>query len=72
MEGCYVEKDIEKSKEFFEKAWKGGYVFGLTYLGIAEQKSGHKLLGWLHRIQAGILTFRIGRKNINDARIREI
>ncbi len=72
MEGCCVDKDIEKSKEFFERAWRSDYVFGLTYLGIAEQKSGHKLLGWLYRIKAGILAFRISRKNINDARIREL
>ncbi|WP_022949293.1 tetratricopeptide repeat protein [Methylohalobius crimeensis] len=72
MEGCCVDKDIEKSKEFFKKAWKRGYVFGLTYLGIAEQKSGHRLLGWLHRIKAGILAFRISRMNINDDRIREL
>lgn len=72
MEGCCVKKDIEKSKEFFKKAWERDYVFGLTYLGIANQKSGHKLRGWLYRIKAGILAFRIGRKNINDGRIREL
>ncbi len=72
MEGCCVEKDVEKSKEYFKKAWKEGYVFGLTYLGIANQKTGHNLRGWLYRIKAGILAFMIGRKNIKDARIREL
>lgn len=72
MEGCCVDKNIEKSKEFFKKAWDQDYVFGLTYLGIAEQKSGYMLRGWMCRIKAGILAFRIGRKNINDARIREL
>ena len=72
MEGCCVDKDIEIAKDFFEKSWRGGYVFGLTYLGIAEQQSGHKLLGWFHRIKAGLLAFIVSLKNINDARIREI
>ena len=72
MEGCCMDKDLERSKEFFKKAWDRGHVFGLTYLGIVEQKTGHRLRGWLYRIKAGILAFRIGRKNINDARIREL
>ena len=72
MEGCCVEKDIEKSKEFYKRAWSRGYVFGLTYLGLAEQESGRKLRGWLYRIKAGIVAFRIGRIDINDDRIREL
>lgn len=72
MEGCCVDKDLERSKEYYKKAWENGYVFGLTYLGILEQRMGHKFRGWLMRIKAGFLCFMIARKNINDPKIREI
>lgn len=72
MEGCCGRQDVEKSKDYFRKAWNRGYVFGLTYLGMAEQKTGHYLRGWLYRIKAGVLAYWIGRDNINDPRIREI
>ena len=70
MDGCCTEKNLEASKEYFKKAWNAGYVFGLTYLGLAEQADGHKLRGWLLRLRAGILAFRIARKDSADPRIR--
>ncbi len=71
MDGCGVERDVEKSKDFFRRSWDRGYVFGLTYLGFAEQQTGHYIRGWIYRIKAGVLAYSIGRKNSKDARIRE-
>ena len=35
-DGYCVEKDPNKAKEYFTKAWRLGYVFGLTNLGLLE------------------------------------
>lgn len=72
MEGCCVEKDLNKSKKYFKDSWRQGYVFGLTYLGLVEQESGYKIIGWLYRIKSGIMAYFIARNDINDYRIREL
>jgi len=71
MDGCCVEKAPTKAKEYFMRAWKSGYVFGLTNLGLLEQSVGNVIKGWYFRIKAGLVTFMIARKDINDRRIRE-
>lgn len=72
MDGNCVPQNFDKAKVYFKKAWDGGYVFGLGYLGIAEQKSGHWLKGFWYRMRAGALAYRIAVKNIKDPRIREL
>ncbi|MFZ5698074.1 MAG: tetratricopeptide repeat protein [Pseudomonadota bacterium] len=71
MDGDGIEKDIETAKEYFRKAWSRDYVFGLTYLGLAEQQSGHWLRGFWYRMKAALITYGIASKNIKDPRIRE-
>ncbi|MFZ5698547.1 MAG: tetratricopeptide repeat protein [Pseudomonadota bacterium] len=72
MEGNCVSQDFDQAKVYFKKAWDGGYVFGLGYLGIAEQKSGRWLRGFWYRVRAGFVAYGIARRNIKDARIREL
>jgi uncharacterized protein len=71
MDGCCVEKNPVKAREYFLRAWELGYVFGLTNLGFLEQSLGHIVKGWYLRVKAGFIAFMIARKNINDRRIRE-
>lgn len=71
-DGHCVDKNLDKAKEFFKKAWDKDYVFGLTYLGLLEQHLGHNIKGWMFRIKAGFISYKIARKNISDPRIREI
>lgn len=72
LEGQCVDVDLEKAKSYFKESWKQGYVFGLTYLGFAEQRSGHFVRGWMFRIRAAMFAFRLARSNIDDFRIREL
>lgn len=72
MEGCCVEQNLDQAKEYFMNAWEQGYVFGLTYIALIEQKSGYKFRAWIKRARAGLTAYNIGRKNINDPRIREL
>lgn len=70
--GYCVSRNFIKAEEYFTKAWNKGYVFGLTYLGILEQYKGNKFKGFILKMKAGFSAYMIGRKNINDPRIREI
>lgn len=64
LEGMGVEVNVEKAIENFKKAWEGGYVFGLTFIGLIECKRGHYLKGWWHRLRAGWYGFRmVGNSN---------
>lgn len=72
MDGHCVDKDLDKAKEYFKKSWDKGYVFGLTYLGLLEQHIGNNVKGWIYRIKAGFIGYKIARKNISDPSIREI
>lgn len=68
--GHGVEKDMVKAKAYYETTANKGYVMGLTYLGQLEQETGKYFRGLLLRIKAGILAFRIGRRDIHDSRFR--
>ena len=68
--GQCVEKNFQKAKECYEKAWQKDYVLGLTYLGKLEQEMGHPVKGWLHRLKAGLVAYKIARKDPHDSRFR--
>ncbi|WP_336367403.1 tetratricopeptide repeat protein [Marinobacter sp. C2H3] len=64
--------DLERAKRCFDKAWNLGYIPGLGYLGLAEQRSGRNILGILMRVKALLLAVIVTVKNSNDPRIRRI
>lgn len=68
--GQCADKDLQKAKDCYQKAWRKGYVLGLTYLGKLEQEMGHPVRGWLHRLRAGFVGYRIARKDPHDSRFR--
>lgn len=58
-EGMGVEVNLEKAIECFRKAWEGGYVFGLTFIGLVECGRRHHLKGWWYRLRAGWQTIKL-------------
>lgn len=72
MGGLYVDENIKEAMVYFDRSWGGGYVFGLTYLGLCSQKDGRLFKGWIYRLRAAYHAYKIGRRNIRDPRIREL
>ena len=68
--GMCMEIDCELAKEHFNIAWDNGYVIGLTYLGMLEQKQGHFFKGVYNRIKAGLIAFKIALNDSSDPRLR--
>ena len=68
--GQHVDKNLEKAEDCYRKAWQQGYVFGLTCLGKLEQERGHHFKGWLYRLKAGFVGYRIASKDSHDSRLR--
>ena len=64
-------ENLEMARECFREAWGKGYVYGLTYLGIIEQKSGCYVKGFLMRAKAGLLAFFISSWRPNSERVRD-
>lgn len=72
LDGIGVRKDIDEARRYFRRSWKAGYIFGLTYLGISEQKSSHWLRGAMYRLAAGVMAFFIALRSDRDQRISRI
>ena len=69
-DGLCVEKNCDKAKEYYRRAWKSGHILGLTYLGLLEQQTGNYIRGLLLRLKAGYYGFRAVSKNPHDPRLR--
>ncbi len=69
--GQYVEVDLNIARDYCEKAWKGGCLLGLTFLGLIEQKMGRKFIGAWFRIQAGYLGIKLLIKDKHDPGLRD-
>ncbi len=69
-DGLFVSEDSKKAYEHFKFAWNDGYVLGLTYMGLTEQKNGKWIQGLFMRLKAGVLSFRLAIKSPNDPHLR--
>lgn len=72
LHGKGVAKDLDRAFFYFEKSWCKGYVFGLTYMGIAAQKQGKWLKSGWCRLKAAFYAYRISLMDKRSQRIREL
>ncbi|RLA03460.1 MAG: hypothetical protein DRQ54_10725 [Gammaproteobacteria bacterium] len=62
-------QDLSLAREYYSLAWKGGYIFGLTFLGLLEQASGNLIKGWCVRLKAGWHTLKVVWREPDDPSI---
>lgn len=68
--GNGVSVSIEKARKYYKKSIRNGSIFGITYLGLLEQKNKHYFLGTILRLIAGLKGFFIIMKNERDIKLR--
>jgi TPR repeat protein len=61
--------DLEKARSFYEQAARAGYLMPLTLLGRLEEAEGRYWRGLFLRLKAGVIGFKIARKNPKDPRL---
>lgn len=62
-DGLCAEVNYDKAYEHFMHAWENGYIFGLTNIGLLQQKQGKWIKGWLTRLKASYLAFKLSLRS---------
>lgn len=68
--GQGVKKDLQKARGYYDRAIAKGNVYAIRNLASLEAEEGNPLKSLWLRLEAGLMAFNIGRKNMKDTRLR--
>jgi len=64
-------QDLEKAEGLLLAAVESGNVYAIRELALLRRQQGHRVRGLALRLKAGWCAFRIGLKDLHDARLRQ-